>query len=200
MNSSMKGNGCEQEEKGAQSGLAARLLKQRTVILSGEINRKSGQQIIEQLLLLAAEEPGKPINLYINSPGGDADVGFAMFDVIRYVQAPVRVIVTGLAASAGVIVLLAAPRERRLSMPNARFLIHQPSTGVHGDVSDIQIEASEILKCRAKINKLIAEETNQKPEKVEADTKRNYWMGAQEAVEYGLVGRIVTNTKDVEEA
>lgn len=168
------------------------LLKNRTLLLAGDINRNSAQLIVSELILLAEEDADKPVKMLINSPGGDVDAGFAIFDVVRFIPPPVNMIAAGLTASAAVVVLLASSRERRFSMPNARFLIHQPSTGVRGDVSDIQIEASEIMKIREKSNQLIAEETGQDVSKVEVDTKRNYWMSAQEAVDYGLVGRILT--------
>jgi len=187
----------EAEDKRAEGQIAVRLLKQRTVILGGEINRDSAQSVIAKLLLLSEESPAEPIKLFINSPGGDADAGFAVFDVIRFIESPVKAVCAGLAASAAVIVLLACPKERRFSLPNARVLIHQPSTGIRGDASDIQIEASEILKIREKINKLISEETGQSVEKVVRDTHRNYWMSAAEAQEYGLIGKVVKRAKEV---
>ena len=187
--------GCSDEDTRANSNLALRLLKQRTIMLAGEISRESAQQVISKLLLLSAENPTEPIKLFVNSPGGDADAGFAMFDVIRYVPAPVEIITAGLAASAGVIVLLASPRDKRFALPNARFLIHQPSTGVQGAASDIQIEASEILKIRERINKLIADETGKTVEQVDTDTKRNYWMNSEEACAYGLVSKVVTSAE-----
>jgi len=193
---------CEQGEeekarKGFESDLARRLFERRIIVFASEVSRRSARDVIAQLLALSEEDAGRPIRLFLNSPGGDVDAGFAIFDVIRFVQAPVDVVVTGLAASAGVVILLATPRERRFSLTNARFLIHQPSSGAHGDASDIEIEASEILKIRAAINKLICEETGQPMEKVEADTRRNYWMGAGEALQYGLVSRIIAKRDDL---
>ncbi len=183
---------CEADSARPENMIVMRLLKQRTVMLAGEINRESAQQVIIKLLLLGEESPEEPIRFFINSPGGDADAGFAIFDVVHYISSPVQMITAGLAASAAVIVLLASPKERRYSLPNARFLIHQPSTGVRGDASDIQIEASEILKCREKINKLIADETGHTVEGVHSDTLRNFWMSAEEALKYGLVGQVIT--------
>lgn len=183
--------------KPGEAHVAVRLLKQRTVMLTGEISQESAESVIEKLLLLNEEAPGKPIKLFINSPGGDVDGGYAMYDVIRFIEAPVNMIVAGLAASAAVIVLLASPRERRFSLPNARYLIHQPSTGVRGTASDIQIEASEIIKIREKTNKLISDETGRPVEQVVKDTHRNYWMGAKESVEYGLIGKVVTTAKEI---
>lgn len=190
-------DGCDKEDGRLANHVDIRLLKQRTVVLAGEINRELAQSVISKLLLLSEEAPDEPVKVFINSPGGDADAGFAMYDVVRFVSSPVQMITAGLAASAAVIVLLASPKKQRFSLPNARFLIHQPSTGVHGDASDIEIEASEILKCREKINSLIAQETGQTVEKVDADTRRNFWMGAEEALEYGLVGKVVTDAKGI---
>jgi ATP-dependent Clp protease protease subunit len=185
------------EEKRLESQISLRLLKQRTLLLTGEINRRTSQRIIAELLLLSEEDPKAPIKLFINSPGGDADAGFAIFDVIRFIEAPVKAVCAGLTASAAVIVLLACPKERRLSLPNARFLIHQPSTGIRGSAADIQIEASEILKLREKGDKLIADETGQPLEKVKKDTHRNYWMSASEAQEYGLIGQVILRSGEI---
>jgi len=187
----------DKEDWRLESHVGIRLLKQRTVMLAGEINRDSAQALITKLLLLSEERPEETIKLFINSPGGDADAGFAVFDMVRFIPSPVQMITAGLAASAAVIVLLASDKSRRFSLPNARFLIHQPSTGVRGDAADIQIEASEILKCREKINSLIAEETGKTVKQVHADTRRNFWMNADEALKYGLVGKIVENAKDI---
>jgi len=178
-------------ERSLMDHLGIELLKRRTLMLAGDVTRSSAQVVMSQLILLAEEAPDKPIKLFINSPGGDVDAGFAIFDMVRFIPAPVQMICAGLTASAAVVVLLASPKERRLSLPNARFLIHQPSTGVRGDASDIQIEASEILKIREKTNRLIAEETGTDVKKVERDTRRNYWMSADEAKSYGLVGTII---------
>jgi len=174
-----------------------RLLKSRVVLVTDEINKRMAQRVIGQLLMLEEDDAEKPIKVFINSPGGDADAGFAIYDIARFIKPPVQMICTGLAASAAVIVLLAATRKNRFSLPNARLLIHQPSTGVRGYVADIQIEASEILKCRDRINRLIADETGQPFEKVEADTRRNFWMSAQEAEKYGLVDKVITSHSEL---
>ena len=193
--SHLPGFDCDKDEEKKEKGLAGHvsieLLKRRTLLLTGEISRESAQSIMAQLILLAEDAPDNPVRLFINSPGGDVDAGFAMFDMVRFIPSPVNMISAGLTASAAVVVLLASPKERRFALPNARFLIHQPSTGVRGDTSDIQIEASEILKIREKSNQLIARETGQDVKKVESDTRRNYWMGAEEALAYGLVGKVL---------
>lgn len=177
--------------------LGERLLKSRIIMVTDEVNKKMAQSVIAQLLLLEQDDPEKEIKVFINSPGGDADAGFAIYDMMKFVKPKIINICAGVAASAAVIILLGAESEGRVSLPNSRILIHQPSTGVHGTASDIQIEASEILKCREKINRMIAEETNQKFEKVENDTRRNYWMSAEEAVNYGLISKIIKSNGDL---
>ncbi len=186
----------EEKEKQPGGDLISKLLKTRTVMVTDEVTKKMAQQIMTQLLLLEAEN-NDDIKMYINSPGGDADAGFAIFDMMRFVKPKIKAICAGVAASAAVIILLGAKKENRLSLPNARVLIHQPSTGIHGTAADIQIEASEILKCREKINRLISMETGQTMEKVESDTKRNFWMSAEEALKYGLVRKIIQTSDDL---
>ena len=186
----------EEKEKQQGGDLIAKLLKTRTVMVTDEVTKKMAQQIMTQLLLLEAENHDD-IKMYINSPGGDADAGFAIFDMMRFIVPKVKAICAGVAASAAVIILLGAKKENRFSLPNARVLIHQPSTGIHGTAADIQIEATEILKCREKINRLISVETGQAMEKVESDTKRNFWMSAEEALKYGLVRKIIQNSDDL---
>jgi ATP-dependent Clp protease protease subunit len=186
-----------EEEERPRKQLAERLLESRIVLVADPISSELAQDVISRLLLLDEEDPKAPIEVYINSPGGSVDAGFAIYDMIRFISAPVRCICTGLTASAAVIVLLAAPKKSRLSLPNSRFLIHQPSGGVRGSATDAKIEADEILKIRSKINQLVADETGQPMEKVEEDTKRNYWMGADEARKYGLVTKVVKTKKDV---
>jgi ATP-dependent Clp protease protease subunit len=186
----------EEKEKQLGGDLISKLLKTRTVMVTDEVTKKMAQQIMTQLLLLEAEN-NDDIKMYINSPGGDADAGFAIFDMMRFVRPKIKAICAGVAASAAVIILLGAKKENRLSLPNARVLIHQPSTGIHGTAADIQIEASEILKCREKINRLISVETGQTMEKVESDTKRNFWMSAEEALKYGLVRKIIQTSDDL---
>jgi ATP-dependent Clp protease protease subunit len=177
-----------------------RLLERRQIFISEAITSKSAKRYITEFLALEAAKPGEPITLYLNSPGGEVNSGFAIYDTIRFLKSPVTIINTGLCASIATVINVAAKKERRLSMPNARFLIHQPLIPgqVYGQASDLEITAREILKTREKINKLLSEETGTALEKVEKDTIRDYWMNAQEAVEYGLVSRIVETYKDLE--
>ncbi len=177
--------------------LGEKLMKSRVIMVTDEITKKLAQRIIAQLLILEQEDPEKEIKVFINSPGGDADAGFAIYDMMKFIKPKIKNICAGVAASAAVIILLGTGKESRVSLPNSRILIHQPSTGVHGTASDIQIEASEILKCREKINRMISDETNREFEKVENDTKRNYWMSAEEAVEYGLISKIIKTQSDL---
>ncbi len=195
----------EEEEEGEEERmdiqrfdiLSQKLMKSRTIVIADEITKRLAQRVIAQLLILEQESHKEDIKIFINSPGGDADAGFAIYDMMKFIKPKVKTICAGVTASAAVIILIGAQKENRFSLPNSRILIHQPSTGVHGTASDIQIEASEILKCREKINKLIAEETSQKFEKVENDTKRNYWMSAEEGVKYGLLSKIIRTQEDI---
>jgi ATP-dependent Clp protease protease subunit len=177
-----------------------KLLERRTVFISEPITAKTAKRYISDFLALEADKPGEPITLYLNSPGGEVNSGFAIFDTIRFISSPVTIINTGLCASIATVINVAAKKERRFTMPNAKFLIHQPLIPgqVYGQASDLEITAREILKTRAKINKLLSAETGTALDKVEKDTVRDYWMNAQEALEYGLVSRIVETYKDLD--
>ena len=185
----------EEKEAGADA-LSAKFLKTRQIILSGEINKELAEKIARQLLILEADSD-EPIRLFIDSPGGDADAGYAIFDMIRFINAPVYTIGMGLIASAASIVLLAAPKERRYGLPNSRYLIHQPMSGMQGVTTEIEIHAQELEKMRRKINQMIAEETGKKAEDVAKDTDRDYWLDAAEAKAYGLISNICKSRKDI---
>jgi ATP-dependent Clp protease protease subunit len=178
--------------------LETRLFTQRKVLVFGAINDKVARDVTGRLLALAGDSD-KPIDVYVNSPGGHVESGDTIHDMIRFVDAaaPVRIIGTGWVASAGALIFLAAARERRLCLPNTRFLLHQPMGGVRGPATDIDIEAREIIKMRERINRIIARETGQPYEKVKHDTDRNYWMSTEEAIAYGMVGRVITSAKDL---
>jgi len=176
--------------------LAGRMLKTRTILLSGEINKELSEKTIRQLLLLE-DMSDEPIRIFIDSPGGDADAGYAIFDMIRFVKPEVWTIGMGLVASAAAIIQLAAPKERRVGLPNSHYLIHQPLSGIRGVATDIEIHAKELEKLRDKINKLIAQETGTPAAQVEKDTDRDYWMSADEAVKYGLIKRVVVNRNEI---
>ncbi|MBN2531966.1 MAG: ATP-dependent Clp protease proteolytic subunit [Spirochaetales bacterium] len=189
-------NAKEENEEKKEDFLALKILKTRTILLSGEINKNLAEKIIKQLLLLEAESDD-PIKVFIDSQGGDADAGFAIFDMLRFVKPTVYTVGMGLVASAGSIILLAASKERRTGLPNSHYLIHQPLSGMRGVATEIEIHAKEIERMRKKINKLIAEETGQSIDKVEKDTDRDYWMNAEEAVDYGLIARIINSREEL---
>lgn len=176
-----------------------KLFDQRLIVLSEAIHAASAKRIIEQLFALEAADPTKEIWLFLNSPGGEVNSGFGIYDTIRFIRPEVKITVTGLAASAATVVLLAAEAKYRYSMPNARLLIHQPLIGgsIQGQASDIEIHAKEILKTREKIAELYTKETKQPIERVRKDIERDYWMTAQEALEYGLIAKIISSWNEV---
>jgi ATP-dependent Clp protease protease subunit len=173
-----------------------KFMKTRQILLSGEVNKELAEKIVRQLLVLEADS-SEPVRVFIDSPGGDVDAGFAIFDMIRFVNMPVYLIGMGLVASAAALILLAVPKERRIALPNSRYLIHQPLSGMKGVATDIEIHAEEIEKLRTKLNELIAGETGKPVDVVMADTDRDYWMNAEEACEYGLVSKIALRRGDI---
>jgi len=187
----------EKLEKDGFERLHARFLKTRTLLLSGNIDKEQAENFIKQLLLLEADGDD-PIRVFIDSPGGDADAGYALFDMLRFVKPKVITIGMGTVASAAALVHLAADKENRVSLPNAHFLIHQPLSGMRGVATDIEIHANELEKLREKINTLIAEETGQEVEKVSRDTDRDYWLSAEEALAYGLISRIISSRSELD--
>ena len=176
--------------------LRERLYKARTLIITGEINDKLASQVLAQLIAMDTDSD-KPITVFINSQGGHVESGDTIHDMVRFVRSPVRMVGTGWVASAGALIYIAVPRERRFCLPNTRFLLHQPAGGVGGQASDIEIEAREILIMRERLNRLFARETGQTLERIQEDTRRNFWLGAEAAIEYGLVGQIVTNMTEL---
>jgi ATP-dependent Clp protease protease subunit len=177
--------------------VAERLLRARTVVISGEITQKLAAEVVSQLLALAAESDAD-ITVFVNSQGGHVEAGDTIHDILRYIRPKVRMIGTGWVASAGALVYVAAPREQRYCLPNTRFLLHQPSGGAGGAASDIEIEAREILQMRDRLNRIFARETGQPLERIEEDTHRNFWLGAEAAVRYGLVGRIISQASELD--
>ena len=186
----------EKQEERTPDFLFQRALKTRTILLSGEINKSLAERVVRQLILLE-DAGGDPIKIFVDSPGGDADAGFAIFDMLRFVKPPVTMIGMGLVASAAALILLAAPRERRVGLPNSHYLIHQPMSGTRGVATEIEIHARELEKLRQKINRLIADETGQPLDKVAHDTDRDYWMTADEAVAYGLLSRTLKSRSEL---
>ncbi len=189
----------EDEKKKAAAkpdALAEKFLKTRQVLLSGEINKELAQAVNKQLLLLEADG-SKPIYVYIDSPGGDVNAGFAIFDMIRFVNAPVVLIGNGLIASAAALILLAVPKERRVGLPHSSYLIHQPLSEMRGVATDLQIQAEEMAKTRSLLNKIIAEQTGKDEKQVKKDTERDYWLNADEALEYGLISKVISSRKEL---
>jgi ATP-dependent Clp protease protease subunit len=184
-------------KKDFQNPLSEKFLKSRQIVLTGEVNKELAEAMATQLLILDSDDSKSPIFMYIDSPGGDVDAGFAIFDMIRFVQAPVYLIGMGLIASAAALILLSVPKERRLGLPNSRYLIHQPLGQYEGVATDIEIFAKDMEKTRAKINKIIAEATGTSLEQVTKDTERDCWLDSDEAIKYGLISSIIEKRSDL---
>jgi ATP-dependent Clp protease protease subunit len=184
-------------EKEARLGLrvSENLLDARTVLIFGEVNTALAERVSAQLLSLNAEN-SRPIRVVLHSQGGHVEAGYTIFDVIRSVDAEVKMIGTGWVVSAGALIYVAAARERRVCLPNTRFMLHQPLGGVGGPASDVEIEAAQILGLRQRLNELFAQETGQDYEKIERETERNLWLSASEARAYGLVSRVIERLSD----
>ena len=186
----------EQTGRGERSyDIYSRLLKDRIIMLSGEVNDQVASTIVAQLLFLEAEDCEKDIYLYVNSPGGVITSGMAIFDTMNYIKADVCTICIGQAASMGAFLLSAGAKGKRYSLPNSRIMIHQPSGGAQGQSTDIQIQAKEIQRMKDDLNRLIASQTGQEISKVEADTERDNFMSAQEACDYGLIDEVIASQK-----
>lgn len=186
----------EDKKAPVENQVSERLLKTRSILISGEINKELSERVIRQLLLLEAENDD-PIRIFIDSPGGDADAGYAIFDMVRFIQPRVIMIGMGLVASAAALILLASPKEDRLGLPNSNYLIHQPLSTIRGVATEIEIHAKQIEKLRKKINQVISSQTGTDLAKVEQDTDRDCWLDAGEAEAYGLISRIVTSRVDI---
>ena len=176
--------------------LAERLLKARTIIISGEITQRVAASVMAQLLAMAADSDDD-ITVYINSQGGHVEAGDTIHDLLRFVKPRIIMVGTGWVASAGALIFVAVPKENRFCLPNTRFLLHQPAGGSGGSASDIEIEAKEILRMRDRLNRIFARETGQPLERIEEDTHRNFWLDAQAAIRYGLVGQVVERADQV---
>ena len=182
----------------ASRNIIDKLLDQRIVMLSEPVMPKSSQRLVAQLLYLDAQTSKKPIHFYINTPGGSISDGFAVFDTIRFIKSPVITICTGLSASMGTILMLAPPNKKnRVCLPNTRFMIHQPSSAYQGSASDIEIGAKQILILRDRLIEIYVEETKMDADRVRTDLHRDYWMAAEEAVQYGLCDRVVKSLSDL---
>ncbi len=184
------------EEEPKQDGMVAKLLKSRTILVTGEVDQELAEKTISHLVVLNGESHD-PIKVIISSPGGHVDSGFAIYDMMRFIESPVVTIGAGWVASIAVPIFFGAPKASRFTLPNTRFLLHQPSGGAGGQAADIRIEAQEILKIRRRINEMIAKETGRDVDQVARDSDRNFWMNAQEAVDYGLVSKIIEKAGDI---
>jgi ATP-dependent Clp protease, protease subunit len=173
-----------------------RLFKSRTLIISGEVNQKLASSVTAQLLALASESD-EPVTIFINSQGGHVESGDTIHDMIRFVKPRVRIVGTGWVASAGALIFVSVPIEDRFCLPHTRFLLHQPAGGVGGTAADIDIEAREIIKMRERLNRVFSEQTGQPLSRIEDDTRRNFWLSASEAKEYGLVGSIIATSDEL---
>jgi ATP-dependent Clp protease protease subunit len=183
----------EEEEKSIP--YSERLLKSRSILLSKPVDDKMVESVQAQLFIMDAES-NDPITVYVNSPGGSADCGFAIFDLLRYVESPVITVCSGICASAAILIFLASEKGKRYSLPNSRFLLHQPSTQAQGTASDLQITAQEIVKLRERYNEIVSEEVEQSVEKITGDSARDFWLTAQEAEAYGLVSKVIEHKKE----
>jgi len=187
----------EHPDAKSAEGLAHELLKSRTILVSGEVNERLAERTIAKLLVLDGRSH-EPIRIVLSSPGGHVESGFAIFDVMKFIQSPLMVIGAGWVASIAVPILFGAPKKSRIALPNTRFLIHQPwSSFSSGQASDISIVARELIKLRERLNAMIAEETGQDLEKVRKDSDRDFWLTAEEALKYGLISRIVTSADEL---
>ncbi|MBQ2610164.1 MAG: ATP-dependent Clp endopeptidase proteolytic subunit ClpP [Butyrivibrio sp.] len=190
----------EQTSRGERSyDIYSRLLKERIIFLGEEVNAASASTVVAQLLFLEAEDPNKDIHMYINSPGGEITSGMAIYDTMHYIKCDVSTICIGMAASMGAFLLAGGAKGKRMALPNAEVMIHQPLGGTQGQATEIEIAAKHIIKTKEKMNRMLAENTGKPFEQVAADTERDNWMSAQEALEYGLIDSIVENRPKKEE-
>ena len=175
------------------------LFESRTLLLSGPVDDKMLREASIRMLAMEAKDPKKAVTVFINSPGGSADAGFAIYDLLRFVKPPVHTVVNGLCASAGILIHLAADKKRRFCLPESRFMIHQPSTMGRGSASDLDITAKEILKLRDRYNRIIADTCNKTMEQVSEASRRDFWLDAGQALEYGLVAKVVKKREELPE-
>ena len=186
----------DQTSSGERSyDIYSRLLEDRIIFLTGEITDETANSVVAQLIFLEGKDPDKDISLYINSPGGSVSAGMAIYDTVNFIKCDVTTICVGLAASMGAFLLSSGTKGKRFALPNSEIMIHQPLGGARGQASDIEIQANHIKKIKEKINKILAEQSNQPLEKVQKDTDRDYYMSAEEALEYGLIDKIFDKRK-----
>ncbi len=187
----------ETKKKNDSDSAAKSFLKTRQLMISGEVNEELAKEVIGKLLMLESLSATKAIYIYVDSPGGNVYSGFAIFDVIRFIKPAVKIIGTGLVASAAALILLAAKKQNRFALPNSHYLIHQPLSEMRGVATDLEIHAKEIERIKGRLNSIISKETGKSIEEVFKDTERDYWLNAQEALDYGLVSKIITTRKEL---
>lgn len=187
----------QQDQAPSFNFLDEKLFKSRSISIFGQITEKTARSVTEKLLALSAASDD-PITLFISSPGGHVESGDVIYDMIKFIKPEVRVVGTGWVASAATNIYLAARKENRFSLPNTRYLVHQPSGGSQGDATDIKIQADQIVKTKARINKIIADETGRALEQVEKDTDRDYWMSVDEAIAYGIVSKRISSFEELD--
>ena len=192
-----KADKSQKKEKESKDEVSQKFLNTRQILVSGEIDEDLAHAVIGKILLLEALSPTKPIYVYVDSPGGDVYSGFAILDMLRFVKPSVKTIGAGLVASAASLVLLGAKKQNRFALPNSQYLIHQPLSEMRGVATDLEIHAKEIERIRGRINAIIAEETGRTQDDVALDTERDYWLNASEALEYGLVSKVLRTRKDL---
>ncbi|MDD6429176.1 ATP-dependent Clp endopeptidase proteolytic subunit ClpP [Candidatus Weimeria sp. HCP3S3_B5] len=187
----------EQNSRGERSyDIFSRLLKDRIIFLGEEVNETTASLVVAQLLFLESEDPNKDIHLYINSPGGMVTAGFAIYDTMQYIKCDVSTICVGLAASMGAFLLAGGAKGKRMALPNAEIMIHQPSGGTKGQATEIEIAAENILKTKKRLNELLAANTGKSVEQIAADTDRDHYLSADEALDYGLIDKVITNREE----
>ena len=189
--------GCGEEEPGRGSLLERKLFQARTIIAAGTVSMEMAYDIQARVLAMEKDDPGEPITIFINSPGGHADSGFAIYDLLRFVDTPIRTVVNGVCASAAVMIFLGGDEGQRFTLPQSRFLIHQPSTMGQGSASDLEITAKQIIKLRQRYNQIVAAAANRSEEQVLEDVDRDFWMDGAETVDYGLASRVIEKRGDL---
>lgn len=189
-----------EEHKNGSPGMVIEkhLLESRVIMCTGPVTDKMARDVSSRCLVMEAKDPSRPITVYINSPGGSADSGFAIYDILRFVACPVRTVVNGLCASAGILIHLAGDDDQRFCLPESRFMIHQPSTAGQGTASDLDITAKEVMKLRVRYNKIIADAAGKTPEQVVSDAHRDFWLNAIEAKDYGIIDRVIATRAEMD--
>ncbi|MCB9868327.1 MAG: ATP-dependent Clp protease proteolytic subunit [Planctomycetes bacterium] len=190
----------EGESAAEKSGqvIERHLLEARIILCTGPVTDKMAKEVTSRLLVMEAQDASRPVTVFINSPGGSADSGFAIYDILRFAAPPIRTVVNGLCASAGILIHLAGDPGQRISLPESRFMIHQPSTAGQGTASDLDITAKEVMKLRARYNKIIADAAGKKPDDIVADAHRDFWLNATEAKQYGIVDRVIATRAELD--